>query len=94
MNRELRRLQEREERTKKKQGRRTPAVAGQPKRQRVGLRQFIREVRQELNKAAWPARTTLVTYVVVAMITTGALTAYTSALDFAFNKAFIDLLLR
>ena len=94
MNRELRRLQEREERLQKKEGRRTPAAARQERRQRVGVRQFMREVRQELNKVAWPDRTTLFTYVVVAIITTGVLTLYTTGLDFVFNKTFIDLLLR
>ena len=50
MNREMRRLQAKEEERAKK--RRKDQTRGQ-KKQRVGFRQFLREVRQELKKVAW-----------------------------------------
>ena len=94
MNRELRRLQEREERRQKKEGKRTPAVQQRAeKRERTGIRQFLREVREELGKVQWPTRQTLITYTIVSLITTLAVTAYVSALDFGFNALILRLLL-
>ena len=49
MNREMRRLQAKEEERAKK---RRKAAPQQRKRERVGFRQFLREVRQELKKVA------------------------------------------
>ena len=46
------------------------------KRKRTGVRQFLREVRQELRKVDWPNRKELVTYTVVVLVTVTVLTAY------------------
>ncbi len=84
MNRELRRLQEREEKRQQKQ--RAKGVQRRPRRERVGFVQFFREVRQELRRVAWPSRQELVTFTIVTVITTAALTGIIFGMDFLFKK--------
>ncbi len=84
MNRELRRLQEREEKRQQKQ--RAKGVQRRPRRERVGFVQFLREVRQELRRVAWPSRQELVTFTIVTVITTAALTGIIFGMDFLFKK--------
>ena len=88
MNREMRRLQAKEEeRTKKRR-----SEGPRPKRERVGPRQFLREVRQELKKVAWPSREELTTYTVVVLATTSILTLLIFGMDWAFKSAFFQFL--
>ena len=72
MNRELRRLQEKEE--KRARDRRSKGQATRPKRKRVGIRQFLSEVRTELKRVAWPSRQETVTFTVVTLITSVSVT--------------------
>ena len=104
MNRELRRQQARQERLDKKKGgavssrqqaaQRAAGKTAPDSTERRGIRQYLREVRQELAKVAWPDRQTLTTYTAVSLIATVALTAYTALLDFSFKQAFVDFILR
>lgn len=89
MNREMRRLQAKEEERAK---RRRAEKARPPKKERVGFRQYVREVRQELRKVAWPSREELTTYTVVVLITTTILTLIVFGMDFAFKEGFLQLL--
>ena len=86
MNRELRRLQEREEKRQQKQ-RAKGVPQRRPKRDRASFMQFLREVRQELRRVAWPSRQELMTFTLVTVITTGVLTALIFGMDFTFKKA-------
>ena len=89
MNRELRRMSEKgEERARKRRQERGP----RPRRQRVGFKQFFREVRQELKKVAWPSREQTVTFSIVVLITTSVITAVTFGLDIAFKWGVLRLL--
>ncbi len=89
MNREMRRLQAKEdERAKKKRSER----AQPKKKERVGIRQYFREVRQELKKVAWPSREELTTYSIVVFAVTTVLTLVVFGLDWAFSKAVLGLL--
>ncbi len=89
MNREMRRLQAKEdERAKKKRSER----AQPKKKERVGIRQYFREVRQELKKVAWPSREELTTYSIVVFAVTAVLTLFVFGLDWAFSKAVLGLL--
>ena len=64
MNRQMKRMQERQERAQKRAGASRPATptaatrkaAVQERRKRTGARQFLKEVRQELTKVDWPSR--------------------------------------
>jgi preprotein translocase subunit SecE len=89
VNRELRRLQAKEEqRARERRQRAQP----RRKRQRVGIRQFLSEVRTELRRVAWPSRREVVTFTVVTLITAGFVTLYTFGLDVGFKEGILRLL--
>lgn len=95
MNREMRRMAEREERRNKQQGdrRRSPisggpgggdgSVAGRWGR----LVQFLREVRVELSRVNWPNRRQMIAFTTVTVITTGVLTGYVFLVDLALSRS-------
>ena len=90
MNRELRRLQEKEE--KRSRERRADAASRRRKRERVGFRQFLSEVQTELRRVAWPTRREVVTFTSVTLITTIAVMAFVFLLDLGFKQAILQLL--
>ena len=97
MNREMRRLQAKEEERAKKRRQQGPKQkARRPGEERPSLwarlRQFTREVRQELKKVAWPTRGETTTFSVVVLIVTVVLTAITFGLDFGFKQAVLAIL--
>jgi len=100
MNRQMKRMQERAERQKKRGGSEraaAPTAAARraqtpEKRKRAGIRQFLREVRLELKKVDWPSRRELISYTVVVLATLIVTTAYVAGLDFVFSKAILDLM--
>ena len=105
MNREMRRLMEREERLQKrdpgKPARRagTGGTGGQPivgERRSLWARlfNFFHEVRQELRKVSWPSREQMVAFTTVTLIVTVALTLIVFGLDVAMKEAVINLLQR
>jgi len=89
VNREMRRLQAKEEERAKKrrQDRSRPT-----KKERTSVQQFVREVRQELKKVAWPSRQELITYTAVVFLVTTTLTLLIFGLDWAFNKTIFTFL--
>jgi len=89
VNRELRRLQAKEEqRARERRQRAQPRC----KCQRVGLRRFLSEVRTGLRRVAWPGRRGVVTFTVVTLITAGFVTLYTFGLDVGFKEGILRLL--
>ena len=62
------------------------------KRKRSGVRQFLKEVRQELKMVDWPNRRELTSYSIVVLVTLIVTTAFVAGLDFVFSKAILDLL--
>jgi preprotein translocase subunit SecE len=80
----MRRLQQKEEERAKKRRKEGPQ---RRQRERVGFRQYLREVRQELKKVAWPTRQETTTFSVVVLVVTTVLTAVTFAFDFAAKEA-------
>ena len=54
--------------------------------------QFIREVRAELRKVAWPTRDEVVKYSIVVLIAVIALTSLIFGLDFVFGEGVLKLL--
>lgn len=100
MNRQMKRMQERQERAQKRAGTTRPTTptaaarktATQEKRKRTGARQFLKEVRQELNKVDWPTRRELVSYSIVVLVTVTVLTAYVFGLDSVFTRFVFDVL--
>lgn len=107
MNREMRRLQEREERLQKKQGtgrdrasRRTAALQaraqapGERKPVWQRLRHYLHEVRQELRKVTWPTRDQMVAFTTVTVVTSLVLTVVVFGLDVVMKEAVLFLVAR
>ena len=69
------------------QQRRGPA----PKAERTGPAQFVREVRGELRKVAWPSRTEVLNYSVVVLLGIVVLTAMIAGLDYVLGEAVLKL---
>ena len=62
------------------------------KRKRTKPRQFLREVRAELKRVAWPTRQEVVAYTLVVLVTVGFFMLIISGLDFVFLKAVVKLI--
>ena len=56
------------------------------KNERVGIRQYLREVRDEMRKVAWPARPEVKRYSIIVIITVVVYTALVGGLDFVFSE--------
>ena len=53
--------------------------------------QFLREVRGELRKVAWPSRPEVVNYSIIVLVAVVVLTAYVAALDYGFGELLLKL---
>ncbi len=71
------------------QGKMQRAPRPQPKKKqdRVTPVQYLKEVRDEMRKVAWPKRPEVVRYSIVVLITVIVYTALVGGLDFGFGKA-------
>ena len=85
----MRRLQKKEEERAQK---RRAAVPQRSKKERTPVPQFMREVRQELKKVAWPSREETTTFSVVVFIVTVFVTGLTFGLDYGFKRLVLSLL--
>jgi preprotein translocase subunit SecE len=56
------------------------------KNERVGIRQYLREVRDEMRKVAWPDRPEVKRYSIIVIITVVVYTALVGGLDFIFAE--------
>ena len=101
MNRQMKRMQERQERRAKaspaerREAATTSArrsAAPTEKKKRAGARQFLKEVRQELRKVDWPSRRELISYTVVVLVTVIVMTSLVFGLDFVFSKLIFNVL--
>jgi preprotein translocase subunit SecE len=63
----------------------------QQRRERTGVRQFLKEVRQELKRVIWPTRQELATYTVVVLVTVIVLTSLVFGLDVLFSRFVLDV---
>ena len=71
--------------------RRQPPPAPKPKEERTTPVQFVREVRGELRKVAWPTRAEVVNYSIIVLVAVVLLTAYVAALDYGFGEVLLKL---
>lgn len=60
-------------------------------RERVSFRQFVREVRSELRKVAWPSGAETFNYSVVVLVTVVVLTSMIYGLDWVFSTFVLEL---
>jgi preprotein translocase subunit SecE len=63
----------------------TRAPRSTTKRDRVGPRQYLREVRDELRKVAWPRKPEIIRYSIIVTATVLVYTAYVGGLDYLFG---------
>ena len=82
----------------KRQGGETPAPAERrrpapppPHRERSTAKEFIREVRGELKKVAWPTKAEVVTSTIVVLMAVIFMTLLIFGLDLAFSKGVLSL---
>jgi preprotein translocase subunit SecE len=70
------------------QGKPTRAQRQAPRKKtdRVGVRQYLREVRDELRKVAWPQRPEVKRYSIIVIITVIVYTALVGGLDYVFSE--------
>lgn len=97
MNREMRRLQKKEEERARRRRQRGPRQRRRrPGEERLSLwarlQQYLREVRQELKKVAWPTGSETMTFTIVVLVVTGVVTALTFGFDFSMKKAVLTIL--
>ena len=97
MNREMRRLQAKEEERAKK--RRSDASRGQKKGRTdeklnvfQRIRKYLKEVRSELKKVNWPSTEELRTYTIVVFGVTTVLTLIVFGMDWAFSRLVVNFL--
>ena len=62
------------------------APAPRSKEDRTSPRQFLREVRSELRKVAWPTREEVRRYSIIVLAAVVVVTALVSGLDYGFGK--------
>jgi preprotein translocase subunit SecE len=74
------------------QGAPTRASARPRHHERVGPRQYLREVRDEMRKVAWPRKPEVVRYSIIVTATVIVYTAYVGTLDYIFGSVFAVVL--
>ena len=104
MNREMRRIQEREERLQKKQdpgkdkaSRRAAALQSKaPTSERKSLIRrlggYLHEVRQEMRKVTWPTREQMIAFTTVTVVTCVLLTGVIFGIDIVMKEFVFKLL--
>jgi preprotein translocase subunit SecE len=72
---------------------RAPAATSKPKAkdERTSPAQFLREVRGELRKVAWPTRSEVINYSIIVLVAVVILTSYISGVDYAFGEVVLKL---
>ena len=82
----------------KRQGGETPAPAERrrpapppPHKERTTAKEFLREVRGELKKVAWPTKAEVVTSTIVVLMAVIVMTLLIFGLDYVFAKAVLFL---
>ena len=68
------------------------AAAEAGSEQKTGIAQFLREVRSELRKVAWPNRKEVTSYTIVVLMTTLVLVAIVYGMDWVIREAVINTL--
>ncbi len=99
MNREQKRMLQRQgqvgpdgEPIAKQRKRPAPQPKAKAKEQRTTPMQFVREVRTELRKVAWPTRSEVINYSIIVLVTVVILTTLIALLDIAFSEWVLKLL--
>ena len=93
MNREMRRMSEREERLAKKGDRNVGKYQSGEKVSRLKrVANYLGEVRTELKRVNWPTSSTLTSFTLVTIVTIAFFTIFIFGMDFSFKNTLINLL--
>ena len=93
MNREMRRMAEREERLAKKADRNFSQQDNSEKVSRIRrITNYLVEVRVELKRVNWPSNDLLMSYTLVTLVAIVFVTVIIFGLDFGFKQGLINLL--
>ena len=92
MNREMRRMSEREERLAKKADRNVGQYSGEKVSRLKRIANYILEVRTELKRVNWPSPDTLSTFTIVTVVTVITMTLLIFGMDFGFKNTLISML--
>jgi preprotein translocase subunit SecE len=96
MNRETKRMLQRQgavgtDGATRRTERTTTVTAARKPAERTSPGTFVREVRDELRKVAWPTKSEVVNYTIVVLITVLVMTALIAGLDWLFGSAVLEL---
>jgi preprotein translocase subunit SecE len=96
MNREMKRMLQKqgqldEQGAPKAQRRQPTAPSPREREQRTKPTEFVREVRSELRKVAWPTRPEVVNYSIIVFVAVVILTAFVGVLDYGFGEFVVRL---
>jgi preprotein translocase subunit SecE len=91
MNRESKREMERQERMADETDRPRERADSPAKGRRTGVRVFLREVRGELKRVAWPSAKEVRSYSLVVLVTVTIVTLYVFALDWGFGRVVFQI---
>ena len=91
MNRETKRAMKKREDAADRLKRPTPQQVA-AKRKRTKPREFVKEVRGELGRVAWPNRTEVLTYTLVVLVSVTFFMLVIGGLDYAFTKLAVKLI--
>ena len=92
MNRQYKRLMQRQEAQRKATPRAVAKAPGAPtKKERTKPRQFVKEVMAELKKVAWPTRQEVVAYSIVVLVSVIVIATLIFAMDYVFTRAILEL---
>ena len=93
MNRQTKRLMQRQgaDRPGAPDRRPVPGARDQMKRERTGPRQYLREVRAELKKVAWPSRKEIINSTIVVLIAVVFMTTLIFGFDYGSSQLVLFL---
>lgn len=97
MNRQTKRLLARQQAAQDRGARPAPSprvTPGGERKKRTPPRQFLKEVRTELKKVAWPTRGEVATYTVVVLFSVTFVTLLVFGLDYAFARSVFEVFSR
>jgi preprotein translocase subunit SecE len=94
MNRQAKRMMQKQKATgpdRLEAMRQRRAAAPAERKKRTPARQFLKEVRAELRKVAWPTRQEMVAYTIVVLVAVVILTSLVFVMDLAFAKGILRI---
>jgi preprotein translocase SecE subunit len=68
-----------------------PVQQQRQRRERVGIRQYLRDIQAELRRVMWPTWSEVVTYSIVVVVVVTVLTSIVFGLDYVFFKAIVKV---